>query len=100
MQENEMTAQRSFAATNDERSPQSSENSVLVSEPLYKNNFEALELLQRYNESKKHQEQSSDLELIRADEIDPVSVREYIEVIRAAARSPSVEESQNAARNK
>ena len=75
MQENEMTAQKSFAATNDERSPQSSEDSVLVSEPLYKNNFEALELLRRYNESKKHQEQSSNLELIRADEIDPVSVR-------------------------
>lgn len=36
----------------------------------------------------------------RESGIDPVSVREYIEVIRTAARSPSVEESQNAARNK
>ena len=70
-----MTAPKSFAATNDERSPQPSEDSVLYSSPLYKNNFEALNLLRRYNESQKHTEQNSDLELIRADEIDPVSVR-------------------------
>ena len=54
MQENEMTAPKSFAATNDERSPQPSEDSVLDSSPLFKNNFEALDLLRRYNESQKH----------------------------------------------
>ena len=75
MQENEMTAPKSFAATNDERSPQPSEDSVLDSSPLFKNNFEALDLLRRYNESQKHTGHDSDLELIRADEIDPVSVR-------------------------
>ena len=75
MQENEMTAPKSFAATNDERSPEPSDDSVLDSKPLFKNNLEALKLMRRYNESQKHTGHDSDLELIRADEIDPVSVR-------------------------
>ena len=71
MPEKEMTAPYSFAATNDERSHKSTADSVHEPKTIYKNNFEALELLRRYNSAKESAKSNDthDLDLIRADQI-------------------------------
>ena len=77
MPEKEMTAPYSFAATNDERSNKSTADSVHEPNTIYKNNFEALELLRRYNSAKESAKSDGahDLDLIRADQIEPVAIR-------------------------
>ena len=64
MPEKEMTAPYSFAATNDERSHKSTADSVHEPKTIYKNNFEALELLRRYNSAKESAKSAEQISII------------------------------------